>query len=948
MRFIGITGGVGAGKSEILRYIQKNYLCEIYLADDVAHEVKKKGTACYEKLVALLGKDVLQEDGEIDKKKMAAKIFADKSLLEKVNALVHPAVKEYLLDHLMKARAAGKVDLFFVEAALLIEAGYGEFVDEMWYIFAQQSVRRKRLKEARGYSDEKIEQIMKAQLSEEEFRANCDFVVDNSGDLEKTYEQISRRLEAYTKQKYVFGLDIGTRSIVGTVGYLLDGKFHVVAQKMLEHDTRAMMDGQIHDIPKVGEGIVKVRTLLEEELGMKLEKVCVAAAGRVLRTVTEKVVIPFESERDVTEDDISALSMKGVQNAYEELYREVGTDSRFYCVGHTVMHYYVNDYSVTNPEGHKGSLLAADMIATFLPDEVVDGLYKAVEYAKLQVANLTLEPIAAIRVAIPEKYRLLNMALVDVGAGTSDICITKDGAITAYGMLPMAGDKLTDCIATHYLVDFDKAERIKREVGEKEQIPFEDIMGLQQSVSSSEVLELLDGTLTEMIEAVADKILELNGGKPVSAVFIVGGGGIIPGYANRLAKQLGIPKERVAVRGKEVMQDIVFENKDPLIDSMMVTPIGICYSFYEPCNNFIFVDINGVRTKIYDNGRLTISDAAMGAKISNEDLFPKRGKSISYTVGDRVELIKGKLGEPSYIRLNGSPAGLHDRIRNGDQIQIKRSTKGEDAILYVKQLPEMKDDLNVWVDGRKVVFPKRVEVNNVEKSKEYRIKDGDQIKITKWYPLDKIAAVLAIPPRSKIFVNQNEAKPNAKIYDGYEITWEVPPEYKKEPETLKISPEEIPESQGGTGFDRLANRSMKLRSLQQQIKEAVTQPDLAAWEADFAKIQTEGVKVGNEATGAFNVGIPNPEISNPSAINTGTTNMAVSDDPTAIVVEVNGQPVILKGKNKYVYVDVFNFYPFDLTPRAGYTIVTLLNGRQAEYMGPIKQGDKIELTWKPL
>ena len=194
--FIGITGGVGAGKSSILSHIRENYPCEIHLADEVAHEVKKAGTPCFQELVKLLGEDVLDETGEIHKGRMADKIFADASLLGKINDVVHPAVKEYLLEALEKAKAKGDIPLFFVEAALLIECGYGDLVDEMWYVSARESVRRKRLKESRGYGDEKIDRIMRAQLSEEEFQRGSDFVIDNSDSLEKAYRQVDDRLKA--------------------------------------------------------------------------------------------------------------------------------------------------------------------------------------------------------------------------------------------------------------------------------------------------------------------------------------------------------------------------------------------------------------------------------------------------------------------------------------------------------------------------------------------------------------------------------------------------------------------------------------------------------------------------------------------------------------------------------------------------------------------------------
>ncbi len=201
MKFIGITGGIGAGKSELLKYIKKHYKCEIYLADEVAHLVKEPGTVCFDRLVGLLGGDVLGGDGRIDRAVMAGKIFADESLLQGVNDILHPAVKDFLLERLEAARSLGDVELFFVEAALLIEAGYGSLMDEMWYVYADEEVRRERLRRSRGYSEERINNIIRRQLSDEIFRKNCDFVIDNSGSLEESCRQIDRKLEAFTWQE---------------------------------------------------------------------------------------------------------------------------------------------------------------------------------------------------------------------------------------------------------------------------------------------------------------------------------------------------------------------------------------------------------------------------------------------------------------------------------------------------------------------------------------------------------------------------------------------------------------------------------------------------------------------------------------------------------------------------------------------------------------------------
>lgn len=200
MRLIGITGGVGAGKSSILEYIKAHYRCRVYLADEVAHEVKKPGQPCYQALVALLGQEILEENGEIHKGRMAERIFRDAALLEQVNAIVHPAVQAYLLERIREAREDGGVELFFIEAALLIECGYRSVVDEMWYIYTREEVRRRRLRESRGYNEERIDRIMNSQLTENEFRTGSDYVIDNSGAPEESFRQIRERLEGYTWQ----------------------------------------------------------------------------------------------------------------------------------------------------------------------------------------------------------------------------------------------------------------------------------------------------------------------------------------------------------------------------------------------------------------------------------------------------------------------------------------------------------------------------------------------------------------------------------------------------------------------------------------------------------------------------------------------------------------------------------------------------------------------------
>lgn len=744
---------------------------------------------------------------------------------------------------------------------------------------------------------------------------------------------VSRKKATMTqkeKAQMVFGLDIGTRSIVGTVGYRDGERFIVKAECAKEHETRAMLDGQIHDIRKVGSTIKEVKETLEKELGFPLKDVCIAAAGRVLRTVTIHVETAFEEDRTVERDDMYVLSAKGVEQAYEEFSKDNHTGLKFFCVGYSVIRYYMNGYQILNPEEHKAGNIGADMIVTFLPEDVVDGLYKAVELAGLTAVNLTLEPIAAIQVAIPEKFRMLNIALVDVGAGTSDISITKDGAIVAYGMIPIAGDSLTEAIARHCLVDFNAAEEIKRQIEDKEEISFTDIMGLPQTISSKELLEVMEPQIEAMTKPVAECIMELNGDKPVSAVFVVGGGGKIPGYTKKLSEELGIVKERVAVRGGDVMGFVDFPEYVQK-DSLLVTPVGICLSYYEQHNNIIYVTFNEENIKIYDNGKLSVVDAAMQADFPNEGLFPKRGAELDFTVDGKKRIRRGQPGESAIIMVNGAPADIHTPIKANDVIVIMPSTAGEAAKLKIGALPEYRQSLTIKVNDKEVTLPKFAMVNGEMQSEFYDIKNGDKIEMQAYYTVEQVKELLDLSLDGKrVLLNNAPASLSDKVYENFSLQIADAGEYENfspqiadagdVPETWEALPDETAESTGGseTGEDAISESPMTEQAGNKSTE--LTMGD--------ATVETP-------ADGATDEAAEQPE-------EEPVPKPVIHD----VHVVVNGSPITLRGKASYVYVDVFDYIDFDLKHPKGSGIETLLNGQSAEYLKEIFDGDVIDIRWK--
>lgn len=201
MRFIGITGGVGAGKSEVLRYLAGRPRTRVMLADEIAHELMEPEGAVYGRLCEMFaGADIFEESAKkeqkprFDRGKLAQFIFGDCERRLKMNAAVHPAVKEYVRKQALLERERGELSLLVLEAALLIEEKYDEICDQLWYIDTSEDNRRARLKASRAYTDARIDQIFASQLRAEEYRRACRVVIDNNGAWDDTQEQIEKAL----------------------------------------------------------------------------------------------------------------------------------------------------------------------------------------------------------------------------------------------------------------------------------------------------------------------------------------------------------------------------------------------------------------------------------------------------------------------------------------------------------------------------------------------------------------------------------------------------------------------------------------------------------------------------------------------------------------------------------------------------------------------------------
>lgn len=732
----------------------------------------------------------------------------------------------------------------------------------------------------------------------------------------------------------VFGLDIGTRNVVGTVGYQTDDKeFVVTAQYVREHETRAMLDGQIHDIGRVAKTIKEVKDELEKQTGQPLEEVCIAAAGRVLKTVTTHVEYEYAQESVVTGEDVHTLNLLGIEKAQEALKEVNDTSYKFYCVGYSTVKFFLNDEVFISLEGHKANKIGEDIIVTFLPEDVVDGLYAAVGQAGLSVANMTLEPIAAINVAIPENYRMLNIALVDVGAGTSDISITRDGSIIAYGMIPHAGDEMTEVIVQYFLVDFNMAESIKLQSTTSDTVTYKDIMSIEHTIPAQDVWDVAAPVVDNIAQEVSAKIRELNGDKTVSACFVVGGGGKIHGFTEKLAEDLDLPEERVALRGEEVLGDVTFEQEDIKKDPLLVTPIGICLNYYDQRNNFIMVRFNGERIKLYDNNRLTIVDAALQAGFSNDELFTKRGTPINFTVNGVARLVRGEAGEGAVVTMNGKPASINTPLEPNSEIVIEPSKAGEAAVYKISQLDEYNHSVITFViNGRKVSCPRFVQVNGRLEPEDYSIRENDVIETRNYYTVRQIAQFmdLVIDTDQMIFVNNEEADLDTLVYENFSVEWKTD-EYG----VARIDNNNYNDTQESDSDDASVLAEQDANSTESdntvtRTSEQMMNQVLDELHDEFAKEAEASAVPENE--------LPENDIQEEIHEEDSSEN--------TVTVIVNGEPVELSGKDTYIFVDIFTHISFDLQAGKGRAIATVINGRDARFSEELHEGDQIELYWK--
>ena len=438
-----------------------------------------------------------------------------------------------------------------------------------------------------------------------------------------------------------------------------------------------MLDGQIEDIGQVAKVARRVTERMEQKLGCRLRRVCVAAAGRALRTEKGHYAMDLPQVSRIDSDLISHLESGAVSDAEERLKEGEDSQRRFYLVGYTVSSYLLDRYPLTSLKDHNGQQMEADVVATFLPSEVVESLYTVMEAAGLEVASLTLEPIAALNAVIPAELRLLNLVLADIGAGTSDIAVCRDGAVVGYTMATIAGDEITESLMRQYLINFSTAERMKMQL-EEPTITYRDVLGLEQTVPAPQVREALMGSAKSLAQEIAQRVVDINGASP-SAMFLAGGGSKLVGLRELVAQCLDMDDRRVALAGNNY-EISAFSQEYELNDPEYATPLGIAVSAgLGLISDSYRILLNGQPAKLFRSGTLTVLDLLMMNGYTSADLLGRTGKSLSVTLDGQRLTFRGESAVPCTLKLNGEDTAPSAVVYAGDAIEFIPAVSGQSA-----------------------------------------------------------------------------------------------------------------------------------------------------------------------------------------------------------------------------------------------------------------------------
>lgn len=565
----------------------------------------------------------------------------------------------------------------------------------------------------------------------------------------------------------IFALDIGTRTVVGVLAKKTPEGCRIIDMETVVHEKRSMSDGQIEDIGSVANDIKHVKHTLDNRHRIQLTRAYVAAAGRALKTLRASYEYKLSSgSLPISHSEVKAAELEAVRRAVND-FSEKSDGMQYYCVGHGIISTTLDGFRVSKPEGHRGERLITEIICAFLPSFVVDSLYAALEQARLEAAGLTLEPIAAMNAVVPPELRLINLALCDIGAGTSDVAVSRDGSIIAYSMATTAGDEITETLMKELLIDFDTAERIK--TSDEKQISYKNILLIESTVTRERIDEIIKPAAEDLAKIIAEEIIEANT-TPPQAVFLVGGGCKLKGLAKMVAERLKIDPSKVITGSGGNLRGLILP-EGLTLGAEHSTPMGIAISAGEGVPyDFTAISVNGKKLRSSENITKKVSELMEFVKLTPEDLSAEAGRDMSFTLEGEKITLKGAPAKPSSITVNGKAADLDTIAVKGDVVEIVPAENGADGAAHLSDYFDFNavKSFTVNLFGDKLRAGKYIVQNGREITVDRVIHDGDVISSVEIHTLGELLRRNNIT--SEVLLNDAPAEPNMILRSGDVIT----------------------------------------------------------------------------------------------------------------------------------------------------------------------------------
>lgn len=702
----------------------------------------------------------------------------------------------------------------------------------------------------------------------------------------------------------VFVLDIGTRSVVALLASLQEGEMIVEHIFSKEHQTRAMLDGQIHHVEEVVQIVHELVHEMQVATSQEIREVVVAAAGRALETVRGTAELNFPVSTVFSKEDIFSLELHAVQEAQMRLPKNqevIPLSQQYYCVGYSVIEERLDNIKIGSLVGQKGEKAQVEVIATFLPRMVIDSLQSVVERLGMQIVSITLEPIAVANLVLSPVMRQLNLVLVDIGAGTSDIAICGSNFISAFGMVPMAGDEITEAISEHYLLDFNRAEEVKRKLGNAYELKTINVLGKEEVYSAEEIRQSMQPAVQSLASAIADVILELNNKVP-QALLLVGGGSLTEGLDKCLAQNLNMPEDRVGIQQANNLP-LIRNLPDESTGPNYITALAIAYTaLTNSIMGFISVNINGQSIRMLNLAQNNVAGALLAGGYDLKEIYARPGMALTFELNGKFFSIPGGEGQPGKVLLNDQQVNFNEEIKQGDNITFIPGEKGEDVKITFGEL--LKDQIGLcYVNEQEVELSPIIKMDEKIMSTLDFVPDGCKVEIIKDQTIKDVLQKAGLIDDDEYVVINNESINLLEISN-----------IQKNGEKANYQDDVYPD-------DRLTFEKHPVV----YIKDLIPNEAMIHMEV---MVNDEPIKINS-----LQVWL------NKSKIN-----------PRESIVLKNGDILEYKAEGvnyKPILVDVFNEIEFSTEPPPGKSKLTiLLNDIEREYTYPLKQGDRVQIRWE--